>query len=215
MELLKSLLPRKCNLRALAVFLPLVTVTYAAAGEGEDWIPRNYHGVDLDIRLARDGERVSLGEIIFTPRPVRKGASELVFSRDAISKEFVDEFFSNPSSLPRRVHPLAAVGVESILKKESLVVRLHNGVVFHLRNGMPRYPEYRTFTDKNLSARLRTFGQRVHVGRPKIANAQGLADFFLAVRPGECEAEKLPSGETSYTCIPGEYFPGKFEPRVE
>src|SRR5713101_4033446 len=87
-------------------------------------IPRTYHGVPLDVRKASNGDRVPLGTIVFTPPPTEDGYVQLEFPRKILSKEFLDEFFSNRSSSLRNVHPFSQRGVESILTKNSLIIRL-------------------------------------------------------------------------------------------
>ncbi len=195
-------------------------ITLAVLAEGtsnEQWIPRDYFGVALDVSKAKNGDRVPLGIIIFTPLPSREGYVQLEFPRSAVSKEFLDEFFLHRSNRLRSLHPFWQRGVESILTKKSLIVRLHFGVVLHLRNDIPNYPDYRTFAVENPQAKLVTFGHETYLGKPKTSEVEELREFFIALRPKEClpDGPELPGRPTSYTCPPGEHFPKMYEPRVE
>jgi hypothetical protein len=178
-------------------------------------IPRTYRGVPLDIRKASNGDRVPLGTIIYTPPPTQEGYVQLEFPREILSKGFVDEFFLNRSSGLRSVHPFSQRGMESILTKNSLIIRLHLGVILHLRNDIPNSPDYKTFSVDNPRARLVTFGHETYLGKPKTSEIGRLRELFLEWRPKECVPEnpQFPHGPTR--CPPGEYFPKMYEPRVE
>jgi hypothetical protein len=105
--------------------------------------------------------------------------------------------------------------MESILTKNKLIVRLHFGVVLHLRNDIADSPDYKTFSVENPQARLVTFGHETFLGKPKTSEIGTLREFFLALRPKECVPEnpQFPDGPTR--CRPGEYFPQMYEPRIE
>src|SRR5882672_7072925 len=105
--------------------------------------------------------------------------------------------------------------MEPILTKKSLIIRLHLGVILHLRNDIPNSPDYKTFSVDTSRARLSTFGHETYLGKPKTPEIGGLAEFFMALRPKECVPEnpQLPHGPT--ICPPGEYSPKMYEPRVE
>jgi len=207
--------------QALSVLILLVTlgatavVLPAEEASIEPLIPHTIHGVRLDIRKANDGDLVPLSTIIYTPRPTQEGYVQLEFPRESLSKEFLDEFFLNRSSGLRSVHPFSQTGVESILTKNSLIVRLHLGVILHLRNDIPNAPGYKTFSVNSPRARLSTFGHETYIGSPKISDIGGLRGFFLALRPKECVAENPQSPRGPKICPQGEYFPKMYEPRIE
>jgi hypothetical protein len=62
-------------LSALTLVVVVTATTLVVPADGtfnEQSIPRNYFGVPLDIRKAKDVDRVPLGTIIFTPPQRRK-----------------------------------------------------------------------------------------------------------------------------------------------
>ncbi len=213
--------PDGSPLRKYATFPATLVVVVAATSlaisiEGisdDQSIPRTYHGVRLQISKARSVDRIPLGTVIFTPLPSEEGYVQLEFPRNAVSKEFLEEFFLSPSSWVRGAHPFSQRGIESILTKDSLIVRLHFGVVLHLRNDMPGMPDYKTFSAKNPQARLVTFGHETYLGKPKTPKAGTLQEFFVAGRAKECVQDAARS--LAYTCQPGEYFPQMYRPRIE
>lgn len=208
----------RCVLLAMTLIAGVTMLVAPSIGATkENSIPHIYHGVALDVSKAKNGDYVSLGTIIFTPTPSQDGYVQLEFPRNIVSNKFIDDLFQKSSMHIRSLHPFWQRGVESILTKNSLIVRLHFGVVLHLRNDMPNFPDYKTFIVENPQAKLVTFGHETYLGTPKASDGRSLKEFFLAWRPNECVSEdpRLPSGPVTYSCLPGEYFPQLYEPRIE
>lgn len=208
----KQVLPAAIFVVSLGATVPVLLAEEASIGP---LIPHVIHGVRLDIRKANDGDLIPLGIVIYTPPPTQDGYVQLEFPRATLSKQFLNEFFLDRTSGVRKVHPFAQREVESILTKNSLIVRLHLGVILHLRNDIPNSPNYKTFSVDNPRARLATLGHETYLGKPKTSDIVRLREFFFTLRPKECVPEdpQVPSGPTR--CLPGEYFSKMYEPRVE
>ena len=208
----KQILPAVTLVVGLGATVAVLPAEEASIGP---LIPRIIPGVRLEIKKGNDCDLIPLGTVIYTPPPTQEGYVQLEFPREILSRRFLDEFFLDRTNSVRRVHPFSQRGVESILTKNSLVIRLHLGVILHLRNDIPNSPDYKTFSVGNPRARLATFGHETYLGKPKTSDIGRLGEFFFTLLPKECVPEnpQFPSGPIR--CLPGEYFTKMYEPRVE
>lgn len=176
-------------------------------------------GVKLKLSAGRDGQAIPLGVVVITPIPSEEGYIDLEFPRAAFSKAFLDEFFYKKNQFLLKRHPFSQRGVEAILTDRTLLVRLHFGVILHVRDDIPGDPTYQTFQEgKKVRARLRTYSSAPQIGKPKPIDTPELRAFFIAWQGDKCGPEsirkKLPDGSIELECKPGEHFPKLYEPRV-
>ena len=131
---------------------------------------------------AAAGSEISLHSLIVMPSfPHKNGMLTFEFKRSDLREAFIQDFFFRKDPNVNIGHPFAYVGVESNLTDNRLILKLHPGVLLHLRNGMESSPDYKTFKNANVTGKItKVSGDVFYSSDPTIKSR--LSAFYAADR---------------------------------
>ena len=74
----------------------------------------------------------------------------LVFPRSQLGKRELFILTSQINTWAFEMEPFAHRGVETVLYQDYLIVTIHDGIMFHLRNGIPANPDLKVFRSEDV-----------------------------------------------------------------
>jgi len=176
---------------------------------------------ELEFARANEVDEVSLHSVILMPDVLEEGLLTLEFRRSDLEEAFVQGLFFRKDPKIVNVHPFAQRGVEAVLTDERLILNIHSGVIFHLRNDMENAQSYETFSNPEVVAKITQATGEIFVSLDPILTKFRLRDIYAWARPSiDMEApgvvvEKKGERRTDIR-VPKEAvkFPELYPPRV-
>lgn len=189
----------KCLVSVLALLVG-PSLTYA-----DDKIPGYFEnsnkyfmfGTYFKVATLKSGIDIPLNSVIIMPRLGSESLVTIRFHRNYLSDHLIKELFFQPTQNILNCHPFSQRGIEATLEDSYLVLNIHSGVIFHLRNGMPCLPDFKTFVHEGVVARVKVVsGFVLYSVDDKIRTK--LKDLYIAFHgekaDGKMNIFKLPDG---------------------
>jgi hypothetical protein len=209
----------------LVIAFSPVQKTIAAESLGDPNIPLFSYldGVKLSFERLEVGAELPMNTLIVLPAAVggRDGEVTLSFDRSTLSDAFVRDFFFNGNKLVRDQHSFSHMQMEAILTNKKLILRIHDGIILHVRSDTQFPGGYTTFKDDGAKAKVVDVKGHVlySIDREIIKSRLGGLFVLWTVMGGirlEDKTLELPDGRIlGWTPLRKNEFPKKYEPRVE
>jgi len=203
----------------IRLFIALLALQLAHGSSWADEPPQSLLGIPLSFIELPKRQNLGLNSIILVPRNENGGQLVVLnIDRRFLSKEFGQDLFS-PEAKGSKDHPFLGNGIEAILQRHQLVLKIHPGVALHLRDGLPSDPSYKTFTSPPRISVGSVLG-RAYVSTDAGDVRSKAGHIFIALlgkRGSEERVIKLSDGSTLIIGQPvtEDDFPPKFNPRSE
>lgn len=204
----------------LALFW-LLTVAACAAGPppiyyGND--PNTYVGTqpnELHFDVLIEGQEINLNTVIVMPSIGHDGILTVEFPRSTLDEAFVRGLFFDKDERVINVHPFTASGIEAVLTDRRLILRIHPGVVLHLRSDIKGSPGFKTFVDENVVGLVTKVEGEVYYSSQRKKIKKRLVDSFISYvgpTPG-ASFQRLSDGGVGLIPPPGvDYLPKRYLP---
>lgn len=166
-------------------------------------------------------------------KPVEQEALVTIeFSRSDLDESYLARLFSHRIIPARHSDPFAFPGIETVLTPDRLVVTIHEGVTFHLRNGIKGSPTHRVFlSDQAIGTVVKVQGRVVvstdqEILRDKLAEfwASPSIEVWVCEKPNPNPLDNCDLKPEGYFICRGPFEPGsstchqlhrKYPPRLE
>lgn len=181
------------------------------------------HGRHLAFQKLEVRDKIPLHSVILMPAALGKNYGRLIlsFPRSDISDDFIRELFFNRNSTIRKLHTFAFPQMEPILKRDSLILIVHDGIVWHLRSDIKGIKGYNTFVNDDVVATVQSFRGEVLCSYEHSTIRTKLGGFYIrgAIVAGADDDDRvtyLPDGRIAVRkTVPSDARPRSYEPRVE
>lgn len=176
---------------------------------------------ELKFHKVRQGQSLVLNSVIVMPALGEEGSLTIEFQRSDVEEGFIRGLFFGEDTNIENVHPFAGNGIEALLTNQRLILRVHSGVVLHLRNDMKYFPNFKTFIDENVVGQVTGVAGDVSYSSDRESIRKKLFDVFVQYRgpasdrvPGTT-VRRLPDGSYEGT-FPSDVpvIPSRYPPRV-
>ncbi len=137
---------------------------------------------ELEFDRASVGQEIPLNTAIVMPTigDDEEALLTIEFRRSDFQEAFIRGlFFGEDSNLVS--HPLANLGIETILTNERVILTTHPGVRLHLRNGTEALPNYKTFASDDIVGRITAVSGEVFVSSDPLWTKIRLYHFYVLV----------------------------------
>lgn len=149
----------------------------------------------LSFQEIKKGMTIPLHSLIAT-FPLEKNAKPnpkeifitLTFPRSNLAEKYLFVLFSGINAEVHNVEPFAHPGIETVLHPEYLTVTVHDGVMFHLQNGIPSNPTHEVFQSADIEGIVTKVQGTVYVSKDREVISKRLAHkwaFFSKESFGE------------------------------
>ncbi len=153
---------------------------------------------ELEFARAEGVQEVSLHSVILMPSAFEDALLTLEFRRSDLEEAFVQGLFFKKDPKILNAHPFAQRGIEAILTDERLVLNIHSGVTFHLRNDMENAPTYETFSNPEVIAKVTQATGEIFISLDPIMTRFRLRDIYVVADTSvDMEAPGVVVEETS------------------
>ncbi len=172
-----------------------------------------------------EGDKIPINSIII-PDQNTKSYISIEFPRNSFNDSFIKEMFFtyNEQNLSIFNHVFSGRGSEPILTKDKVILNIHGGLVFYLRDDVINNSNYKTFKGKNTSGVASKVVGHVYYSTDHSIITEKFKDFTGIYFPhATSEKVEYPTG-TEFVEIDGEIveinfsqsysIPQKYEPKV-